>query len=124
MKSPLYLLTILLPLATELAFASPTADVEDTDILEERDRGGDRGGFNGGNPCKVFKPYWYYKYPCESSGKLGQENQGGTFTATCKYSNNGNNWYKTKRGWTQGFNRPQRCHGNWENQQCPNPTFG
>lgn len=89
MKSPLYLLTILLPLATELAFASPTADVEDTDILEERDRGGghggDHGGFNGGNPCKVFKPYWYYKYPCESSGKLGQENQGGTFTATCKY---------------------------------------
>lgn len=93
MKSPLYFLTILLPLLTELAFASPTADIEDTDILEERDRGGDRdddrggfkGGSGGGNSCRVFKPYWYYKYPCDSSDKFGRENQGGTFTATCKY---------------------------------------
>lgn len=88
MKSPLYILTILLPLLTELAFASPTADIEDIDILEERDRGDHRGDFKGGgsgNPCRVFKPYWYYKYPCESSDKLGRENQGSTFTATCKY---------------------------------------
>jgi len=85
MKSPLYLLTILLPLATELTFASPIADVEDTDILEERDRGSDHGGFSSGKSCRVFKPYWYYKYPCESSDKLGRENEGGTFTATCKY---------------------------------------
>lgn len=86
MKSPLYILTILLPLATELAVASPTGDVGDSDVLEERDGGGGGGKFPGkSNGCRVNKQYWYYKYPCENSEKFGRENQGGTFTATCRY---------------------------------------
>ncbi|KAJ5110385.1 hypothetical protein N7532_000920 [Penicillium argentinense] len=123
MKSPLYLLTVLLPLATEIVAASPTADFTDSDTLEERDRFNGGGGGKFGdkfNPCKIRKPYWYWKYPCDSSDKTSRESPGGQWNASCRYKN----WYKTKKGWVHDFEKPKNCHGSWEHQQCPPPTFG
>ncbi|KAJ5784186.1 uncharacterized protein N7503_009398 [Penicillium pulvis] len=86
MKSPLYLLTILLPLATEIVVASPTANFEDSDILEERDRGGGGKVGDKSNACRIQHPYWYWKYPCDSSDKFGsRENTGGQWNAICRY---------------------------------------
>jgi hypothetical protein len=85
MKSPLYLLTILLPLATELAAASPSAnpDVDSFDEIEERDLEDRQGG--GRNRCRIERPYSYWKYPCDSSDRTGRANRGDQFSATCKY---------------------------------------
>ncbi|KAJ5522637.1 hypothetical protein N7513_013210 [Penicillium frequentans] len=104
MKSPLYLLTILLPLATEIVIASP-ADFDDSDTLEERDRGGGGKFGDKSNACRIQHPYWYWKYPCDSSDKFGRENTGGQWNAICRY----NNWYKTKKGWVHDFDKPNNC---------------
>jgi hypothetical protein len=72
MRSPLYLLTALLPL---LAQASPTPEGEDFDdsVIEERDF------------CRVQKSFQYWKYPCSSSDTTGHANQGDTVHFICKY---------------------------------------
>lgn len=88
MKSPLYMLAILLPL---IAAATPIADPEaDFEELEERDRGDGRdGGRNGGgrdrDECKVKRSYPYYKYPCNSSPRIAFSQVGATFTSSCRY---------------------------------------
>ena len=94
MKSPLYFLAVILPLATELALGSPTAEAEFGE-LEERGRGGDRGGDrdwddrhgwdHDRNPCEVKRSYPYYKYPCGSSPTTGMSQVGAIFTPSCKY---------------------------------------
>ncbi|CAI7649309.1 unnamed protein product [Penicillium glandicola] len=105
MKSPLYLLTALLPLA---AMAMPAAEPEEDgsfDSLEERDGGG-RGGDRDRDSCRVRNIYWYYQYPCESSDKVGRSNPGDNFQPICKY----HDWYKNSKGWwTQERNKPRNC---------------
>lgn len=85
MKSPLYILAVLLPLATELALASPTAEPDEFDSLEERAGGGGGGHGSSQNPCRVKHQYYYMKYPCDSSDRKGQEFPGGQFSASCRY---------------------------------------
>ncbi|CAI7666285.1 unnamed protein product [Penicillium manginii] len=114
MKSPVFILTALLPLATQVALANPIADADSS--LEERGGGG--GNWNGGGKnwggdhqrpqdwCKVKKTYWYHKYPCDESGTVGKSNVGDTFAPVCKYQN----WYKNSKGWwVKEDNKPYRC---------------
>jgi hypothetical protein len=94
MKSPIYILAVLLPLATELATASPVAE-PDFDALEERggkkehdwDKNWDdhHGWDHNKNPCEVKRSYPYYKYPCDSSPTTGMSQVGAIFTPSCKY---------------------------------------
>lgn len=89
MKSPLYVLAVLLPLATELALGSPTPETE-FESLEERGRGGDKDwdghpGWHDNNPCEVKRSYPYYKYPCDSSVTTGMSQVGATFMPSCRY---------------------------------------
>ncbi|KAJ5122651.1 hypothetical protein N7448_003785 [Penicillium atrosanguineum] len=108
MKSPLYILAVLLPLANELALASPTAEPVDFDALEERNGGGGGGGHGKGdfnNPCRIRNQYWYWKYPCDSSDRKGQAFPGGQFSASCRYKN----WYQTQNGWVRNSDKPQGC---------------
>jgi hypothetical protein len=92
MKSPVYILAVLLPLATELALATPVAE-PDFDALEERGRGnekdwqdwGDHHGWDDKNPCEVKRTYPYYKYPCASSPSNGTSLLGATFKSFCMY---------------------------------------
>lgn len=84
MKSPAYLLVALLPLVSQVALANPVAGAEDLD-LEER---GDDWGHHKNHPdndCRVKKPYWYHKYPCDSSNKVGESKVGDKFAPVCKY---------------------------------------
>lgn len=96
MKSPIVILTALLPLATQMALANPVAAADSDFSLEER--GGDghwkNGDKNWGDHnkdwdpkdwCKVKKTYWYHKYPCDSSGTVGESKVGDTFAPVCKY---------------------------------------
>lgn len=92
MKSCIYMLTALLPLASQVAMASPVAEPGDSS-LEERGNGwGNRNG-NGHDHdherpedyCKIQKPYSYHKYPCDSSDIVGQSNVGDNFAPVCKY---------------------------------------
>lgn len=91
MKSPLYILAVVLPLATELAMGSPVAET-DFDVIEERGGGSNKGwdkdhhgGGHTNNPCEVKRSYPYYKYPCDSSPKTGMSQVGATFTPSCRY---------------------------------------
>lgn len=92
MKSPMVIITALLPLATQLALANPVAADSDSS-LEEREGGhwNDKGkhwGDDHEHPedwCKVKKTYWYHKYPCDSSGTVGESKVGDTFAPVCKY---------------------------------------
>ncbi|KAK9847474.1 hypothetical protein MYU51_018721 [Penicillium brevicompactum] len=120
MKSPLYMLAILLPL---IAAATPIADPEaDFEELEERDRGDGRdGGRNGGgrdrDECKVKRSYPYYKYPCNSSPRIAFSQVGATFTSSCRYQNGDSGvWYQTPRGWVKDQDKPRRCRG--ANNRC------
>ncbi|KAJ5160768.1 uncharacterized protein N7482_007772 [Penicillium canariense] len=121
MKSFIYILTALLPLASQVAMANP---VPSDEFLEERD--GNRGDKDRGDKdrwdkhdrpedkCKVQKPYWYHKYPCDSSETVGQSRVGDTFAPVCKYQN----WYKNPKGWwvKEDF-KPWRCEVHVPN--CP-----
>lgn len=93
MKSPSYILAVLLPFASQLAAATPTVE-RDFDSLENR--GNDKGygdhhgydnhhGYGNQNVCEVKYPYPYYKYPCNSSPSNGTSTLGATFTSFCKY---------------------------------------
>ncbi|KAJ6029488.1 hypothetical protein N7460_004067 [Penicillium canescens] len=141
MKSPLYILTFLLPLATELVSASPTAE-PDFDALEMRagggggsgggSGGGGSGGGSGGggggsggggggggsgggkNPCRIDHNYWYWRYPCDQSDRTTEAHSGDKFSASCWYKN----WYKTDKGWAHNFDKPSKCHGDWEKRRC------
>ncbi|KAJ5322011.1 hypothetical protein MYU51_002725 [Penicillium brevicompactum] len=122
MKSPLYILAVLLPLATELALGSPTAEAE-FEELEERGRGGhkdwdDHNGWNHDrNPCEVKRSYPYYKYPCDSSVTTGMSQVGAIFTPSCKYQNgNSGVWYLAPKGWVKDSDKPRRCPGT--NKPC------
>jgi hypothetical protein len=73
MKSPLYLLTALLP----LTLAIPSADAEvEGESLEER---------NNGNKCRSSQSIPYYRYPCDSSDKLGSYPSNKDVDYQCKY---------------------------------------
>lgn len=94
MKSPLYILSMLLPLATEVAIGSPVAE-PDFVAIEERGRGNNKGWDkewddhrewdHKKNPCEVQRSYPYYKYPCDSSPSTGMSQVGAIFTPSCKY---------------------------------------
>lgn len=125
MKSPLYMLAVLLPLvAAATPIADPEADIED---LEERD-GGRNGGGRDRDECKVRRSYPYYKYPCNSSPKIAFSQVGATFTSSCRYQwvlsdiikmekawwtlyRNGDSgvWYQTPRGWVKDQDKPRGC---------------
>ncbi|PIG86574.1 hypothetical protein AARAC_002066 [Aspergillus arachidicola] len=97
MKSPIYLLTALLPLTLPLANATPTAEPDDLDVegsvLEDRDN------------CKVDRGFNYYKYPCDSSDITGRANRGDNVNFQCRYRN----WYKTPKGWVKQNDKPRNC---------------
>ncbi|KAE8396935.1 hypothetical protein BDV37DRAFT_289856 [Aspergillus pseudonomiae] len=97
MKSPIYLLTALLPLSISLVNAAPSAEPEDIEDsgLEERDT------------CRVERRFDYFKYPCQSSDRTGSANRGDEVNFDCKYRN----WYKTRRGWVREDDKPRRCRG-------------
>ncbi|KAJ5392413.1 hypothetical protein N7509_007903 [Penicillium cosmopolitanum] len=113
MKSPVFILTALLPLAAQVAVASPVADPDSS--LEER--GGNNNWNNGGKDwggnhqgpqdnCKIKNPFWWHKYPCDSSSTVGQARVGDTFAPVCKYQN----WYQNAQGWwARDDNKPPRC---------------
>lgn len=92
MKSIIYIITTILPLASQVAMASPVAEPDDSS-LEERGNGWGNGHGNDHdhdhqppeNNCKVQKTYWYRKYPCDSSDVVGQSNVGDIFAPVCKY---------------------------------------
>lgn len=88
MKSPIWFLTVLLPLATELAAASPAVD-PDLDSLDSFDSVGEFEARDledrQGNRCRINRPYSYWKYPCDSSDRTGQATVGSQFSATCRY---------------------------------------
>jgi hypothetical protein len=113
MKSPLYLLTALLP----LTLAIPSADAEvENESLEER---------SNGNNCRSSQSIPYYRYPCDSSDKLGSYQSNKNVDYICKYKwgipillvykgdiftkpNRG--WYKTGNNWWVKENyRPRGC---------------
>lgn len=105
MKSPVYILTAILPFATQVALANPVAEPADDLSLEMRGNGGgwgwgwdwgkdhDHDHHHGEDPhhehpehyCTVKKPYWYHKYPCESSETVGKSKRGDTFAPVCEY---------------------------------------
>jgi hypothetical protein len=105
---PSYILTMLLPLATQLAMANPTAE-------------GDHHYDNDskGNPCEVKYPYPYYKYPCNSAPENGTSLLGATFTSYCKYQNgeDSGTWFSTPRGWVKEDDKPRKCPG--ASSMCP-----
>ncbi|KAJ5308990.1 hypothetical protein PENANT_c020G00327 [Penicillium antarcticum] len=116
MKSPIYILTALLPIAVQVAVAAPSA--EPADDLEERGNGGGHGGHGGDRGhdrehdrdyCVVKKPYSYHKYPCMSSGIVGESKVGDKFQPVCKYQD----WYQNSKGWwvQEGY-KPYRCEVN------------
>ncbi|KAF4762179.1 hypothetical protein N7541_007974 [Penicillium brevicompactum] len=119
MKSPIYILTAMLPFAVQVAVAVPTAEAAD-DSLEERGNGnggGHRWGNNGDHdrdPCVVQKTYWYHKYPCVSSGTVGESKVGDKFQPVCNYQD----WYMNSKGWwVQEDNKPYHCQVNVP--ECP-----
>lgn len=77
MKSPIYLLTALLPLTLPLVNATPTAEPDDLEVegsvLEDRDN------------CRVERPFVYRKYPCDSSDITGRANRGDNVNFQCRY---------------------------------------
>ncbi|EIT75596.1 hypothetical protein AO1008_08320 [Aspergillus oryzae 100-8] len=97
MKSPIYLLTALLPLTLPLVNATPTAEPDDLEVegsvLEDRDN------------CRVERPFVYRKYPCDSSDITGRANRGDNVNFQCRYRN----WYKTPKGWVKQDDKPRRC---------------
>ncbi|KAB8236548.1 uncharacterized protein BDW43DRAFT_308225 [Aspergillus alliaceus] len=94
MKSPLYILTALLPLAVQVAQATPVAESDaDDSIIEERSN------------CKVNHGFDYWKYPCDSSDRTGHANKGDNVDFQCRYKN----WYKTPRGWVRQSDKPNSC---------------
>ncbi|KAL4860521.1 hypothetical protein BDV12DRAFT_181447 [Aspergillus spectabilis] len=110
MKSS-YIIAVLLPLATQLATATPTAgrDHDDHDYYEEVDNS---------NPCEVKVTYPYYKYPCSSSPENGTSLLGATFTSFCKYQNDDSGiWYAAPRGWVKEDDKPRKCPG--ASNPCP-----
>ncbi|KAL3413967.1 uncharacterized protein AFUA_3G13755 [Aspergillus fumigatus Af293] len=96
MKSPLYILTVLLP----LALAIPAAEPDDgADSLEaRRDRNRDRCSKNSQIP--------YYRYPCDGSDKMGNYRSNEHVEYICQYKG----WYKTGNNWwVKGSDKPRDC---------------
>ncbi|KAJ5933080.1 hypothetical protein N7516_007569 [Penicillium verrucosum] len=120
MKWSSYTLVALLPLATQLAIATPVADPY-PDAIEERGGGKHKGyekdhGYDNKNVCEVKQTYPYYKYPCDSSPSNGTSLLGATFTSFCRYQNADSGvWYSAPRGWVKEEDKPRRCPG------APNP---
>ncbi|KAJ5128679.1 hypothetical protein N7526_006845 [Penicillium atrosanguineum] len=128
MKSFIYIITAILPLASQMAMASPVAEPDEFS-LKERGNGGNGWGNEHGNGhdrdhgnyhqrpedfCKVQKTYWYHKYPCDSSETVGESNVGDTFAPVCKYQN----WYQNSKGWwVKEDYKPWQCNVNVG--QCP-----
>ncbi|KAB8069355.1 hypothetical protein BDV29DRAFT_182943 [Aspergillus leporis] len=104
MKSPLYILTALLPLAMQVVNASPTAppnEAEDS-LIEERDNIQER------DSCRVDRnEFSYYRYPCGSSERTGRARRGDNVEFICKYRD----WYRTPNGWVREDEKPRRCRG-------------
>ncbi|KAJ6104416.1 hypothetical protein N7523_010736 [Penicillium sp. IBT 18751x] len=124
MKSFIYIIATILPLASQVAMASPVAEPGDISLEERGGGGGGNAWGNGhGNDhdhqrpedyCKVQKTYWYRKYPCDSSDVVGQSYMGETFAPVCKYQN----WYKNSKGWwVKEDYKPYQCNINVG--ECP-----
>lgn len=84
MKSPIYILSCLLPLAAQIAQASPTPeDAEDAVQFEER---GDPNT-QGRDVCRLHRGdhFFFYKFPCGDSPIIGRANQGDFVNFDCRY---------------------------------------
>lgn len=83
MKSPIYILSCLLPLAAQIAHASPTPeDAEDAaQLVEERD------DIEARDVCRLNRGdhFLYRKYPCGDSPVTGRANQGDFVNFDCRY---------------------------------------
>jgi hypothetical protein len=78
MKSPLYLLTTLLPLTLAFPSAEPEADA---DALEERAKSN-----KNKDRCSAQHKFDYYKYPCKNSHyKKGSYRKDDDVHWDCKY---------------------------------------
>ncbi|KAL2863993.1 uncharacterized protein BJX67DRAFT_362194 [Aspergillus lucknowensis] len=97
MKSPLYLLTAILP----FTLALPSEEIEDNvHSLEER-----------ASKCKSNHEIKYYKWPCQQTGKY---NPNENVEYQCKWSDG--DWYKTsKNWWVKGSDVPNKCKKNLPN---------
>ncbi|KAE8350062.1 hypothetical protein BDV28DRAFT_151308 [Aspergillus coremiiformis] len=75
MKSPLYILTVLLPLAVQVAQATPTPDADELEDRATEER----------RSCRVRHGFDYWKYPCGSSDTSGRAHRGDNITLMCRY---------------------------------------
>lgn len=83
---PSYIFALLLPVATQLATAGPTAGGgHDHDGDHDSNRKDTHDTHDTHNPCEVKVSYPYYKYPCHSAPSNGTSQLGATFTSYCKY---------------------------------------
>ncbi|GFF46763.1 hypothetical protein IFM58399_07881 [Aspergillus lentulus] len=117
MKSPLYILTVLLPLALAIPAAEPDVGAES---VEERDNrnghghGHDHDHDRGRNDrCSKNSQIPYYRYPCDSSDRLGSYGSNRHVDYICKY----NGWYRTGNSWwVRGSDKPSNCDSG--NRNC------
>jgi hypothetical protein len=108
MKSPLYILTVLLPLALAIPAAEPDVGAES---IEERDNRNDNNKQT--DRCRKNSQIWYYRYPCDSSDRLGSYRNNQHVDYICKYKG----WYKTGNSWwVKGSDKPSNCNSG--NRNC------
>ncbi|GFF71201.1 hypothetical protein IFM61392_08668 [Aspergillus lentulus] len=115
MKSPLYILTVLLPLALAIPAAEPDVGAES---VEERDNRNGHGHDHDhdrdrNDRCSKNSQIPYYRYPCDSSDRLGSYGNNRHVDYICKY----NGWYRTGNGWwVRGSDKPSNCDSG--NRNC------
>ncbi|KAJ5773033.1 hypothetical protein N7457_007929 [Penicillium paradoxum] len=99
MKSPSYILAVILSLTANIALATPVADADpDFEALEER---------AGVTTKTVAAPDLY---PGGSSRKTGSSRAGATFSPTCKYQTKDSEmWFSTSKGWVKDSDKSRNC---------------
>ncbi|OJJ30950.1 hypothetical protein ASPWEDRAFT_44903 [Aspergillus wentii DTO 134E9] len=112
MKSPLYILTALLPIAA-IALPNPDTGGDGGDELDAplEERGFEERDLEERDRCRFRKSGSYWKYPCFSSERIGSFRSGDRVDFFCKYKD----WYRTSRGWVTRDSKPNNCR---ENDRC------
>ena len=113
MRSPVYILTVLLSFSAQLAVSAPTVDDDYTSLEKKTDpqhrqppaatatagaaaaaaaAGGDGSSSSssaesggGGGGCTVKRKFWYYDYPCGSSNHPERARKGDRVKPFCRY---------------------------------------
>ncbi|KAL2820927.1 hypothetical protein BDW59DRAFT_150517 [Aspergillus cavernicola] len=94
MKSPLYLLTVILPFT--LAFPSSEENENEDDLHSLEDRA---------KKCRASHEIKYYRWPCAQTGKY---NANQNVEYQCKWRDG--DWWKTsKNWWVKGSDVPNNC---------------